>query len=66
MEPPLIVIDCEITKEINKKFDVAFAGEYCETVGIFLEAWNTNCTNHYSDLLDATISKYTEQLSNTN
>lgn len=44
----------------------AFTGEHSETVAMFLDSGNTHCTDHYSDLLRAVLSKYKDQLHNGN
>ncbi|MCY6355858.1 transposase, partial [Clostridium sp. ZS2-4] len=44
----------------------AFTGEHSETVAMFLDSGNTHCTDHYTDLLKAILSKYKEQLHNDN
>jgi Transposase DDE domain group 1 len=40
----------------------AFTGKQSETVAMFLDSGNTNCNEHYDDLLKAIISKYKNQL----
>lgn len=44
----------------------AFTGEHSETIAMFLDSGNSNCTNHYDDLLKAILLKYKEQLYNGN
>lgn len=57
------------TKKKNQRgyqLAAAFTGEHSETVAMFLDSGNTHCTDHYSDLLKAILSKYKDQLHNGN
>jgi len=44
----------------------AFTGEHSETVAMFLDSGNSNCTDHYDDLLKSILLKYQEHLYNNN